>query len=706
MSITVTVTPPAGDPIVLDPIGAEGATGTNGWTPVIAIEYDGARAVHKIVDWGGGEGIHPPVGQYVAIDGAFVDDIADAADVRGPQGLQGRQGDPGLILTSGSIFTGDGAPNDADGVDNDIYIDNLTADLYQKQSGTWVLQTNIKGAKGDKGDQGDPGVAGVAGTHGATILIGTGVPASGVGANGDIYVEEITFTLYRKSGGAWSVVGVFKGASGNTIRVAAGAPSNGTGMDGDSYVDSANGDLYVRTAGTYTVVGNLKGPQGNDGAQGVQGVQGPSGASTLFGSGSPASGLGSNGDSYIDTVAFDLYTKSGGAWTNQGTLKGANGSDGIGNAIFTGPGAPGTIPTSIAGDIYINTTNGDVYQKVGISFGSPIMNMRGPQGDQGPQGLQGIQGSPGAAGTSILAGNGAPTNVIGNNGDLYINKTNGDFFGPKASGSWPTSTLNLKGPQGDQGIQGNPGAAGSNFLSGSGAPGAGVGVNGDTYLDTATGNLYGPKSGGAWGASVGSLKGAQGNQGIQGIQGNPGNPGTRGSTWSTGSGAPSSLVGRLNGDYYVNSTNGQIWQVVAGEWVDQGFSIRGPQGDQGVQGVRGIQGNTGPAGPSNMPQTSVSAAYTTVLSDAGKHIFHPAADTTARAWTIDHSLAYQIGDAISFINENGAGAITIGISGGTTPTLRLAGSTSTGSRSLAANGVATAVKVSASTWYINGTGLS
>jgi hypothetical protein len=38
---------------------------------------------------------------------------------------------------------------------------------------------------------------------------------------------------------------------------------------------------------------------------------------------------------------------------------------------------------------------------------------------------------------------------------------------------------------------------------------------------------------------------------------------------------------------------------------------------------------------SNIPQNSKSAAYTTVATDAQKHIFHPSADTTARTWTID-----------------------------------------------------------------------
>jgi hypothetical protein len=107
----------------------------------------------------------------------------------------------------------------------------------------------------------------------------------------------------------------------------------------------------------------------------------------------------------------------------------------------------------------------------------------------------------------------------------------------------------------------------------------------------------------------------------------------------------------------------------------------------------------------NIPQNSRSAAYTLVLTDAGKHIFHPSADTTARTFTIpaNGSVAFPIGTAVTFINQNGAGVITIAI---TTDTMRLAGAGTTGSRTLAANGVATAVKVTSTEWIISGTGLT
>ena len=106
-----------------------------------------------------------------------------------------------------------------------------------------------------------------------------------------------------------------------------------------------------------------------------------------------------------------------------------------------------------------------------------------------------------------------------------------------------------------------------------------------------------------------------------------------------------------------------------------------------------------------IPQNSQSAAYTTVLADSGKHILHPSADTTARTFTIpaNGTVAYTIGTAITFINQSAAGVVTIAI---TTDTMRLAGAGSTGSRTLAANGVATAIKITSTEWIISGTGLT
>lgn len=105
----------------------------------------------------------------------------------------------------------------------------------------------------------------------------------------------------------------------------------------------------------------------------------------------------------------------------------------------------------------------------------------------------------------------------------------------------------------------------------------------------------------------------------------------------------------------------------------------------------------------NIPQNSKSAAYTTVLSDAGKHIYHPSSDNNARTFTIDSNanVAYPIGTSITFINE--INTVTIAI---TSDTLTLMGTGSTGSRTLAANGIATAIKVASTKWVISGVGLT
>jgi hypothetical protein len=110
-----------------------------------------------------------------------------------------------------------------------------------------------------------------------------------------------------------------------------------------------------------------------------------------------------------------------------------------------------------------------------------------------------------------------------------------------------------------------------------------------------------------------------------------------------------------------------------------------------------------PSGIPGVPQNSKSAAYTTVLSDAQKHILHPTADNNARTFTIDSNanVPYPIGTVITFVNQ--INTVTIAI---TSDTLTLAGAGTTGSRALGANGIATALKVSSTGWLISGTNLT
>lgn len=95
-----------------------------------------------------------------------------------------------------------------------------------------------------------------------------------------------------------------------------------------------------------------------------------------------------------------------------------------------------------------------------------------------------------------------------------------------------------------------------------------------------------------------------------------------------------------------------------------------------------------------------SGNYTLVAADAGEMVY----TTTSRTVTIpaNASVPFEIGTSVVFVSGAGA-TTTIAI---TSDTLLLAGPGTSGTRTLAAHGIATAVKVAATTWYISGNGLT
>ena len=96
-----------------------------------------------------------------------------------------------------------------------------------------------------------------------------------------------------------------------------------------------------------------------------------------------------------------------------------------------------------------------------------------------------------------------------------------------------------------------------------------------------------------------------------------------------------------------------------------------------------------------LPQNAQTGAYTLALADAGKHVSNTTGGFVIPA---NGSVAFPVGTAIVLFNNSGSSQ-TISI---TTDTLRLAGSTNTGSRTLAAYGLATCVKVASTTWVVSG----
>lgn len=65
-----------------------------------------------------------------------------------------------------------------------------------------------------------------------------------------------------------------------------------------------------------------------------------------------------------------------------------------------------------------------------------------------------------------------------------------------------------------------------------------------------------------------------------------------GSRWYSDPGDPASNVG-LDGDYYLNLTNGAVWEKTGGTWVDTGSVMKGADGADGTNGTDGANGADG-----------------------------------------------------------------------------------------------------------------
>jgi hypothetical protein len=100
-----------------------------------------------------------------------------------------------------------------------------------------------------------------------------------------------------------------------------------------------------------------------------------------------------------------------------------------------------------------------------------------------------------------------------------------------------------------------------------------------------------------------------------------------------------------------------------------------------------------------IPLLSKSASYTIGLSDVGQGISTNAGVTVpANAAT-----AFTVGDTIALYNNS---ASTITITQGSGVTLRLAGTATSGNRTIAQRGLATLIKIATDEWVVSGMGVS
>lgn len=301
----------------------------------------------------------------------------------GPQGLDG--------IAGSKIHSGNSAPTINVGVIGDYYFDTSSSDFYGPKTATgWGNPINLRGATGAKGATGATGPAGSNGKDGNKIIAATGVPTMAVGSVGDFYIDLATSNLYGpKTTASWGTPLNLKGANGaNGTKILNGTsvPTSSLGSVGDYYFQTTNANLYgPRTASGWGTPISLLGANGKDGANGK---------TILNGTTVPANTLGTVGDFYYRTNTGDFYgPKTAAGWGAPTNLKGTNGQDGApGSQILSGTAVP-SMSLGRIGDFYFRTSTSDFYgPKTATTWGTPV-NLRGATGPAGTNGSNGAPGS-------------------------------------------------------------------------------------------------------------------------------------------------------------------------------------------------------------------------------------------------------------------------------------------------------------------------
>lgn len=115
-----------------------------------------------------------------------------------------------------------------------------------------LIPSGPRGPAGATGATGPQGATGATGPQGATGATGAQGPTGATGPTGPT--------------GATGAAG----ADGKTVRSGSGAPSSGLGVDGDFYINTAANTIYgPKTGGAWGSPTSLVGPTGGVGAPGV-----------------------------------------------------------------------------------------------------------------------------------------------------------------------------------------------------------------------------------------------------------------------------------------------------------------------------------------------------------------------------------------------------------------------------------------------------
>jgi hypothetical protein len=192
------------------------------------------------------------------------------------------------------------------------------------------------------------------------------------------------------------------------------------------------------------------------------------------------------------------------------------------------------------------------------------------------------------------------------------------------------------GPQGPPGAAGVPGPAGvgSAWLQGEGAPDDELGGEGDYYLDTETGNIYGPKADGEWGEIVFNI--AEGQEGPAGATGAQGPAGVVTATAPITYNAATQTVA-----ISAATTSAAGSMSAADKGKLDGLATVATSGAYSDLSGRPTLGTAAATDATAYDTAGAAAAVKTYLEANYSKVFVYEQPTPATTWTINHNLGYK-----------------------------------------------------------------
>ena len=497
--------------------GTDGRNGVDGQTPKVKAVRDEAKKQTTLTFYIDKDG-----------DGNYTegtDTLVQTSIVKdGQDGATGQAGRDGKEVLNGKVD-----PTPRDGKDGDTFVNTATGDVFVKKNNTWEQAGNIKGPKGDKGENGKDGFTPEVtvtdnhdGTHTITITQPEGRPAltttvkNGVDGqtpkvkavrdeakkqttltfyidkDGDGNYTEGTDTLVQTSivkdgqdGAAGrdgkSLITVKEGKETKVYQedpTHPGQPLNPDrplavirdGVDGKTPTVTASRKEEVDHKGVEITVDNNDGSQPttvfvHDGAKGETGMNGQNGQTPTV-----TTQRGADGHSTVVTITTP--GKEPVTFTVRDGLDGHDGNNGRTPKIdlqpyvnvedsyrrarrSVGNNSDEVSEHSVSRPTSSDNSNGT---HVTVYFDNNGNNHYDPGVDEliserdvlnGVNGENGASGRDGRNGSELLSGNIAPTPKDGKNGDTYIDSSTGDVY-KKQNGAW-NKTGNIRGPQGAKG---------------------------------------------------------------------------------------------------------------------------------------------------------------------------------------------------------------------------------------------------------------